>query len=579
MMSHSVYFVLSILVVFVSAIIGGLTSIKLKIPVVAGYIVSGMLIGFLFPFVKDEKTLKMIAETGVTLLLFTIGLESSLFRIRKTINLIFWSVLVQVFAVFIIIYTIGVTLLKIPYFPSMFIALAAAFSSTAIAVRTLSEKMESETQYGEISTTWLVLQDFIIIPVMIIFSALKISANGNNQSVVEIMIILFFSIIRSVILIAGILIFGKIIIPKILEYISKFKNREIFLLTVVGIVVASSALTYILGLPAPIGAFLAGILISKTTQNHAIFAEIRPLRDLFTVVFFTSLGLMLKLDIVYKNITLVLILIPIIIIIKSIIINLLCRLQMLHRKTSFYITMLLVPISEFSFILGNIGLNKGLISEEYYVVISMVTFSAILLGSIFISAKYSLFLLINNKLLKLFPKFFKESLHLENENNKNGYPIKNHIILCGYGRVGKYIGRSLDMANIPYIVVDYNLNTINALKNKGIPVVYGDPSDKDILDYAQVDLGRSVIIAIPDIHAQEMIIAHSLSLNKNIKIISRVHREEDVPYLKSLGVSVVIQPEFEASLSIVKKIYKDFNINEESYHGKISRLKIEHGLI
>jgi len=152
------------------------------------------------------------------------------------------------------------------------------------------------------------------------------------------------------------------------------------------------------------------------------------------------------------------------------------------------------------------------------------------------------------------------------------------VVICGYGRVGKYIGRALAMAGIPFIVIDYNHTTVHTLREKGIRTVYGDPSDIEVLDYAQVDKARVVIIAIPDRHTQEMVVANALTLSKTVRIICRTHHEEDQARLKAMGVHMIVQPEFEASLAIVTKILAQFGIQEDEITGKISRLKIEHGL-
>ena len=144
--------------------------------------------------------------------------------------------------------------------------------------------------------------------------------------------------------------------------------------------------------------------------------------------------------------------------------------------------------------------------------------------------------------------------------------------------MGKYIGRALAMANIPFVVVEYNQSTVSRLKAQSIPVVYGDPADRDVLDYAQVDLAKAIVIAIPDRHTQEMIIAHSQTLNRRIKIICRSHHEDENQHLKSLGVTTVVQPEFEAALTIVSRLLTDFGVSADEVSGKVSRLKIEHGL-
>lgn len=579
MISQALPLASSLILIFFSSIVGGIVAHKLKIPAVIGYILLGLICGLIFPFLKDIQILRLIAEVGVTLLLFTVGLESSFFRLRKTIKSVFWSVCVQVFGIFTILLFLCLYLFKIPAYTSLFISISAAFSSTAIVVKILSDKMEAETLYGEIITSWLILQDFIIIPFMVIVSSLAaLNLNSNDLTFGAFFLTTIWAILRSLLIILFIVIFGKTIIPVILQYIAKFKNREIFILTTVGIVAVSSSLTYVFGLPAPLGAFLAGIMISQTSQNHAIFSEIRPLRDLFTVLFFTSLGLSLNMSYFGKLFPLLIVLLTILTVVKLIIVYFLSRSMQFHRKTAFLVSVLLLPISEFGFILAGIGLNSNLLSEESFVLISLLTFFSILTGVMIISKNELIYKIFFHRFAALFPKYFKESAQNTLNTSSSGFPISDHVVLCGYGRVGRYIGRSLDMAGVPYVVVDYNLNTLTKLKDKGINVVYGDPADKFILDYAQVDLAKAIVIAIPDRHTQEMIISHAFSLNRKIKIICRTHHEEDQAYLRSLGVQTIVQPEFEASLSIIKKLYSDFNIADEIFQSKSSRLKIEHGL-
>ena len=175
----------------------------------------------------------------------------------------------------------------------------------------------------------------------------------------------------------------------------------------------------------------------------------------------------------------------------------------------------------------------------------------------------------------LYTKFFS---HYEHDEILEELPYKNHVVLCGYGRVGKYVGRALDMAKIRYVVIEYNHQKAQELKAKGIQVIYGDPADKDILDYAQVDYAKAVVIAIPDLTTQRQVIAHSRELNKDVEIYCRSHHEEHMEHLKTLGATAIIQPEFEASLSITDKILRSFGQKGKDIEGKITRLKIEHGL-
>ena len=178
---------------------------------------------------------------------------------------------------------------------------------------------------------------------------------------------------------------------------------------------------------------------------------------------------------------------------------------------------------------------------------------------------------------RVIPKLFTQRDEAATSHGEQ-YPMEGHIVICGYGRVGKYVGRALEMASVPFLVVDYNHQTVKSLREHGIHVVYGDPADKDVLDYAQVDLARAIIIAIPDRHTQELVIGHAQTLNRRIKIICRTHHEEDQARLKSLGVQTIIQPEFEAALAIVERLLPEFGVSLDDVSGKVSRLKIEHGM-
>jgi CPA2 family monovalent cation:H+ antiporter-2 len=159
-----------------------------------------------------------------------------------------------------------------------------------------------------------------------------------------------------------------------------------------------------------------------------------------------------------------------------------------------------------------------------------------------------------------------------------GLEFADHVVICGHGRVGGWLARALQLLEIPYIVIDYNHQVIMDLKNQGVNALFGDPADIDVLDYAQVDKAKVVVVAIPDQATQEIVVANCQTLNPSVKIISRIHQKEAISRLKTLGVACLIQPEFEAALSIIHRVLQFFGIEKEEVLGKIKRLKIEHGM-
>lgn len=566
----------TLLLVLVSAVTGGVLAKKVKQPALVGYIGAGVLFGRLFPQLTDEKLLTVIADSGVTLLLFTLGVEFSFHKLRQLLGNLFWVATTQIVVV-LFVFLVGLVFAGFPFLGALFIAAAAAISSTAVVVRLLSERGELETVPGDVATAWLVIQDLAVVPMMILLPTMVSVAGGEAPTLTSTAGIIVLSLVKSVFAIAAILYLGRIGVPRLLNRVAALGNREVFLLTTIGLVFLAAVTFYSVGLSAALGAFVAGLLVADTSQNHEIFAEVRPLRDLFAVVFFVSVGMMLPVSYVVRQWPMLLAITAVLVIVKMFLVYGLTRFAGFHRKTAFLVAVFLLPMSEFGFIIAREGVRLGALSADHYALLVALVFLTILIAAPFISGGHAAYYWLYRTLGGRWPRIFPAGPEQVSAHGEE-LPLEGHIVICGFGRVGRYIGRALEMAGIPFVVVDYNQATVAGLKSRGTPVVYGDPADKEVLDYAQVDRARALIVAIPDRHTQEMIIAHAQTLNRRIKIICRTHHEEDQRHLKSLGVTIVVQPEFEAAIAIVTRVLGDFGVAAEDISGKISRLKIEHGL-
>ncbi len=572
--SYSITLITTLLLVFSAAIIGGVAAKLLRQPLVLGYIAAGILFGILAPRVTNRQFLQSIADVGVTLLLFTLGVEFSFHRLQKILGTMLWAAVSQiVLSTFVFLFFMMIV--GFPFLASLIIAVAASLSSTTIVVKVLSERGELDTAPGEVMTAWLIIQDLAVVPIMILLPSVAALTTRGDAGVVAAVLGVAASIVKGAVALGLIVVLGKRVIPQMLGAVAGFGSREIFTIATVGLVFLSAILTYAAGLSAAIGAFVAGLLIAETSQNHAIFSEIRPLRDLFTVVFFVSLGLSIPVRFLLGAAGILIVVSITVLFVKWFIVTGLMRFLGYHRKTSFLVAVGLTQMSEFGFIIARQGLSAGALSQENYAFLVALIFLTILLGAPLVSQGAGLYYRLHRLFSARWPGLFYGKKEAEMMHEE--LPYTDHVVLLGYGRVGRYIGRALEMAGVPFVVVDYNGSTIAHLKEKGIPVVYGDPADYDVLDFAQVDRARAVIIAIPDRHTQEMVIANAQTLNRRIKIICRTHHEEDQKRLKSLGVDAVVQPEFEAAVSIVERILPSFGVAGEDVAGKISRLKIEHG--
>ncbi|MCJ7804620.1 cation:proton antiporter [Patescibacteria group bacterium] len=550
------------------AFLGGFGAKKIKQPAVVGYLSVGILLSFVTSkFLPIKDTLSFFSEIGIAFLMFTLGLELSWDYLRRVKAIALWGGIIQILLVIIL------SLFLFPRFgfdfsTSVLMGCAFSLSSTAIVVKILSEKGEVETLPGEIMLGWLLVQDLAVLPMVAILPTLSL---GHNFGA------LALSIIKAAAVLAAVWFLGRNLAPKFIAWVADFGSRELLLIAVVALCLLTAILTSALGLSLALGAFLAGLVISKSSDNHAIFSEIRPLRDLFSIVFFVSLGMFLNPYLLISKIGIILLISLGIILFKFLVVTFLVLYLGYHTKTALIVGLGLTQVGEFAFILSRIGLSAGLIDENSYSLILSVALVTILVTPWLMILAPKLYFLLQ-RAARPFPKIHQKLfVTLDKFSQPGGLELREHVVVCGHGRVGSWLARALQLLEVPYVVIDYNHQLITELKAKGVNALYGDPADIDVLDYAQVDKAKVVVVAIPDEATQEVVVANCQTLNPEVKIISRIHQKEAFSRLKTLGVACLIQPEFEAALSIIHRVLQFFGVDKEEIAGKIKRLKIEHG--
>lgn len=522
---------------------GGFLAKKAKLPLLAGFILGGVLVRIFFgSWLKFGPEMATFAEIGVALLLFTLGIELTFSRLRQV-----WEIAV-LGGVFQIILTILLGILIFPFlgfdfFSSLFLGAVFSLSSTAIVVRILIEKGQIDTLSGEILVGWLLVQDLAVLPMMIILPKI---ANPSQDSWLAVL----GAILKAGVLLWLVLFLGKRIIAQILEKVATTASRELLLFSVVSLCLLAAFGTMALGLPFALGAFLAGLLVAETSQNHAVFAEVRPLRDIFSMVFFVSLGLLVEPQIFVFWGGKILILGAMVLFFKFFLVLTILFNFGYHAKTAFLVAGGLAGVGEFAYVLTQLGKTQGIIDLTFYSLILGVTLVTMLLTPFVFNFTPAFYQTLKNFSRKNFPPIYERFFALPDRYLREKESLRNHVVICGHGRVGKHVREVLELAQIPYIVVDFNQAVIRDLQGHGVRVIWGDPADFEVLEVAQTAHARALVIALPDRHSQELIIQNSLSLNPKIAIICRSHFEEDKKRLKALGAKIVIQPEFEASLSI-----------------------------
>ncbi len=551
------------------AFLGGFGAKKIKQPAVVGYLSVGILLSFITSkFLPVKNALSFFSEIGIAFLMFTLGLELSWDYLRRVKTIALWGGIIQILLVIIL------SIFILPRFgfdfaTSILMGCAFSLSSTAIVVKILSEKGEVETLPGEIMLGWLLIQDLAVLPMVAILPTL---AGGFNFGALSL------SIVKAAAVLSAVWFLGKNLAPKFIAKVADFGSRELLLIAVVALCLLTAILTSALGLSLALGAFLAGLIISKSSENHAIFSEIRPLRDLFSIVFFVSLGMFLNPYLLVSKIGIILLISLGVILFKLLVVFFLTLYLGYHTKTALIVGLGLTQVGEFAFILSRIGLSAGMIGEESYSLILSVALVTILVTPWLMILAPKLYFLLQ-KATKPFPRLHQKLfVTIDRFTQPGGLDLKDHVVICGHGRVGSWLARALQLLEVSYVVIDYNNHLITELRAKGVNALYGDPTDIDVLDYAQVDKAKVVVVAIPDEATQEVVVANCQTLNPGVKIISRIHQREAFSRLRSLGVACLIQPEFEAALSIIHRVLQFFGVDKEEIAGKIKRLKIEHGM-
>ncbi len=562
---------LSIFLIF--PLIGGYLAVKYKISPLIGYIVGGIFLHVIFGSRLPKEFINNFSMLGLVLLVFTVGLQTNFASIRRFGKFVIIGGLLQILASSILIFFLSI-FFHFTFLESLLIGFAFSLSSTAVVSKIIQERGEEDSLMGGLAIGVLIFQDLAFIPLLIVFSSF-----GKDMSTVNLLQNVVKNSVKAVLVLGVVYYTGHRLIPLLFNKLAKV-SREILNLFIIVFIFISLAVFSFLGLSSLLAAFIAGVLLGQTLEHYHIFSQIRPLRDLLAVVFFVFLGLTIDPGFIINHIIPILSFTLLVILIKIAVVLAIYLFFKFHSRTSFSLAIFLFQIGEDAFILIYQGLNNGVIrGDTYYFVLSVVLIT-LFLTPILIKEKDVIYSKIRKTIKKYLP-FLEKFINYKFDRD---YPdidvltLKNHIIICGYGRVGRYIGRALTLTNIPFIAIDYNFHTVERAKKEGINIIYGDPTEIDVLDYAECEHASVLISAVAESFSQEMIIFNAKKLNPKIVILTRVHREDQQKRMKDLGVEVVIHPEFEASLSIIRRILLWRGFDREEIARRIKRLKIEHGM-
>lgn len=553
----------------------GLIAKRFKLSPIVGYLVGGIVLGNLFKGLVSVETVTQFAHFGIVLLLFSIGLDLNMTKMFVLKKFVVLGGLLQIFLTLVAVSLLSL-LFGFTTIQSFLIGIALTSSSTTIVAKIIQEKREENSFLGEVTLGILMFQDLAFIPFIIIFTYL----NGDTTSGFELLRTIAFSIAEATLILLTMYYVGKRVVPYAFDRIARV-SRELLNLFILVFIFAVIALSSTFGVPVLIGAFIAGILVSQTLEHHHVFAQIRPLRDVMAIVYFVYIGTHVQMPQVLFLLPKVLLFGSLLVLIKGLILLLIFMYFRFSSRMAFSMAMFLFQVSENAFILLSLAFSNNIFtSDEYLLILSSVLMSLIITPYL-IQRRDVLYIAVRAFLKRRVPfveVFVQKSLDF-NEAHVESAALKNHIVICGYGRIGEQVGKALELANIPFIAIDYNFQTVEKYKKEGTTIIFGDPNDVDVLRYAQLESAAAVVVAVPLRSDQEAIILNVKKLNTNVLVISRVHTEGDRQRMKDLGAHTIVLPEFEASLMMIRRIFLHKRMSKDEILKWVRHIKLVHGAV
>lgn len=558
--------IIDLVSVLAAAAAGGLLAALCRQPALLGYILGGMIVGPAgLGLIKELVQVETLAQFGVAFLLFALGVEFSFTEIKKVQAIALGGGGLQ------ITLTIAVTVfvawatgawVTLPA-KGIFLGAILSLSSTAVVLKCLMERNETATPHGQVMLGILVVQDLALGLMLAVLPAL-------DQPPETMLLAVGQALLKIGLFAGGAVAAGIWLIPPLLRLLARTESKELFLLGIVALCLGIALLTENLGLSIEMGAFVAGLMISEVEYADQTLTYVEPLRDVFAALFFAAIGMLIDPVFLWKNLELILGLVLLVTVGKFLIVTPIVRAFRYPWKTALIAGLGLTQIGEFSFVLASEGQALGLVSRQVYLLI---------LGTTAVT------LIVTPFLLRVVPQLLDLPLlkqYIEPTDvplaASEDLPVQNHVVVCGYGRVGRNLVQLLQERECPVLVIDQSERKIQKLREEGVPYVYGNAASLHVLEKAGVDKSQSMVIALPDAMNTRLALKRSLDLAPSLDVVVRANHDRDIELLYQLGAREVVQPQFEASLEMVAHLLASRGLSLPSIQRQVQQIRSSHYL-
>ena len=532
-MEHALLYVVVALGI---SIVANIMLKKIGISQIIGYILTGTIMVYTFDLreLKGSHELELLGEFGIVFLMFTIGLEISLAKMNTMKKEIFVNGSIQVILSSVVAYIFTHYIFGIESISALIVSLAFALSSTAVVLSYLKTSKEIYAPYGQKATGILIFQDIAVIPILILIGFLTSEANESIYKII-------WDTSSSAFIVIGLLfVVGKRVVTWLLHFSASSELDELFMGSVLFIVIGASLFAYYMGFTYSLGAFVAGMIIAETKYHHKVEADIAPFKDILLGTFFVVVGMKVDVAMFVNNIDMIVAIFILVLVVKTIIVFLTLKLSSI-ASTSLKTALSLSQVGEFSFVIFAVAQNGGIIDSQLTTVLILIVILSMVVTPFFIT-----------KISYIVDKFIKTKDIITDMSVLS--KRENHVVVCGYSVVGKFVSRYLDDLDAPYIVVDNSNKHIKEALHSDIEAYLGDASKSSIVKALHIEKASAIIVTLDNIDKKRLICEAILKETKNANVIVKVVSLEEKEKLDDLDITVIVDAKIEVARVLVERM-------------------------
>jgi monovalent cation:H+ antiporter-2, CPA2 family len=537
---------------------------KLKLPTVAGLLAAGALLGpYGLHLAKSVHSIEVLAEVGVVLLLFSIGLEFSLARLRDIFRQVALGGAVQVGLTTAMTSALAVALGQ-PIGRCVFYGVAFALSSTAIVLRALAERRELDAPHGRFIVGTLIFQDLCVVPMVLVVPLLGPSAPAGSAAAAIAM-----AMGKAAVVVVGMVAISRFVVPKVLGWVDASRSREVFLLAILGLCIGTAWLTSLAGLSLALGAFLGGMVVADTEYGHRAMGDILPLRDAFVSIFFVSLGMLFDVRIVIREPLLVVALLLGFLLAKGLLATLAAMAMRFPSRVAWLAGVGLAQFGEFGFVLTRLAEQSGVIDAQASQPLLAAGIASMFLTPLLVRAAPHI--TAGERLLAPLERLIGvRSIDAADDQTI----LDGHVIIVGFGVAGRLATESLRTANVPCVVIELNAENVRRGKQLGLPVYYGDATSEEALRHAHVDAARLVVLLMNDSHAAARIVDTVRRVAPAVPVLMRTRYLLEREPLLQLGARDVVAEEVEGAVEVIARMFRWLDVPKDAIDERLENLRV-----